>query len=528
MDYQPLVVPRLPKPAPAKHSADSRYWRSFKSPVFVKEYAPVTSIHFALSKPHRYAVTAATRVHIYAPRTQKIAKTVARFKDVARSGHIRADGKLLVAGDDSGLIQIFDVNSRAILRTLDAHKQPVHVTKFSALDHTQVLSCSDDTTVRLWDVPSQASITTFTAHTDYVRAGQVSPADPHLVLTGSYDGTVRLFDARTGACELRMGVPGSTPAGAGAGTPVEQVLMFPSGTAALSAAGSILRVWDLVAGGRCLRALSNHQKTVTALAFNTGASRLLTGGLDHMVKVYDAATYSVVHTMRYSAPVMCLALSPDETHLAVGMSDGTLSVRRRTPKASEGAPSSDPFSAAALRAGTFESFLGGTLPAIGQPRVKDRTRAKPRGDADEFKVESKRKRRLREYDRLLKGFKYSAALDSALRKQVPPATAFALIRELVYRDGLRTALAGRDDVLLEPILRLLLKYVADPRFGELVCEVSTLVLDMYTPVLGQSPTIDALVLRLRRKVDAELQVQKDLAKVKGALDMLFAFAALSA
>lgn len=91
--------------------------------------------------------------------------------------------------------------------------------------------------------------------------------------------------------------------------PVEQVLMFPSGTVALSSAGPILRVWDLVAGGRCTRALSNHQKTVTALAFNASGSRLLTGGLDQMVKVYDVSSYKVVHTMRYPAPVLCLAIS---------------------------------------------------------------------------------------------------------------------------------------------------------------------------------------------------------------------------
>ena len=106
MDYQPVVVQKRARPAPQKHSAESRYWRQFKHPVFVKEYAPVTSVHFASSKPHRYAVTAATRVQIYAPRTQKITKTISRFKDVARSGCIRADGKLLVAGDDSGLIQV--------------------------------------------------------------------------------------------------------------------------------------------------------------------------------------------------------------------------------------------------------------------------------------------------------------------------------------------------------------------------------------------------------------------------------------
>lgn len=59
---------------------------------------------------------------------------------------------------------------------------------------------------------------------------------------------------------------------------------------------------------------------------------------------------------------------------------------------------------------------------------------------------------------------------------MPPATTFSLIRELVHRDGLRIALAGRDDVLLEPILRWLLKYIADPRFGELVANVTCLVL----------------------------------------------------
>ena len=190
---------------------------------------------------------------------------------------------------------------------MDVHKQPVHVTKFSTLDQTQVLSCSDDTTVRIWDVPSEATVTTFTSHTDYVRSGQVSTINPSLILTGSYDSTVRLSDARTGQCEMTMG--GSDSADGASTMPVEQVLMFPSGTVAMSSAGPILRAWDLVAGGRCIRALSNHQKTITALAFNAAGNRLLTGGLDQMVKVYDVSTYKVVHTMRYPAPLLCLAIS---------------------------------------------------------------------------------------------------------------------------------------------------------------------------------------------------------------------------
>ncbi|KAF7796092.1 hypothetical protein EIP86_007263 [Pleurotus ostreatoroseus] len=523
MDYKPVVVQRHPRPVQPKHSAESRRWRQFKHPVFIKEYAPVTSVHFSPSKPHRYAVTAATRVQIYAPRTQKVTKTISRFKDVARSGCIRNDGKLVVAGDDSGLVQIFDINSRAILRTLDAHKQPVHVARFSLADQTQVLTCSDDATVRLWDVPSQSTITTFLDHTDYVRTGQVAPTNPNLVLTGSYDTTVRLFDARTGACEMVMGGP-EGEGGARNTSAVEQVLMFPSGTVALSSSGPILRVWDLVAGGRCLRALSNHQKTITAMAFNSDASRLLTGGLDHMVKVYDVSTYKVVHTMRYPSPVLCLAISPDETHIAAGMSDGTLSVRRRQAKASESS-ANDLFSPAALRTGAFESFLG-TLPSLGHGHVKSKQKSKPVGDVNELRVESKRKKRLKEYDKLLKGFRYSAALDAVLRKQVPPSTTFSLIQELIHRDGLRTALAGRDDVLLEPVLRLLLKHVADPRFGQMVCDIAALVIEMYTPVLGQSPLIDTLFVRLRKKIAAEIKFQEELVKARGALDMLFATSAL--
>lgn len=178
------------------------------------------------------------------------------------------------------------------------------------------------------------------------------------------------------------------------------------------------------------------------------------------------------------------------------MSDGTLSVRRRQAKPSEAAASEFEIPLAALRAGTFDSFLG-MLPNIGRGHVKQKGKSKPIGDVDEFRIEARRKKKLREYDKLLKSFKYSAALDSILRKvigagfpcrrssrfndhlqQVPPTTKFAVIQELVHQDGLRSALSGRDDVLLEPVLALLVKYVHDPRFGELVCDVGSLVIGM--------------------------------------------------
>ena len=48
------------------------------------------------------------------------------------------------------------------------------------------------------------------------------------------------------------------------------------------------------------------------------------------------------------------------------------------------------------------------------------------------------------------------------------------------------------------------------------------VLDIYGPVLGQSPLIDDLLRKLSRKVNGEIDLQKDLIQSMAALDMLFA------
>lgn len=394
----------------------------------------------------------------------------------------------------------------------------VHVSKFGPPGSPHVLTCSDDATVCLWDIPTQSRIQSFNDHSDYVRSGLIASHNPSLVLSGSYDGSMRLFDIRSGVCEMTM-IPSS-----GERIPVEQVALFPAGTMALSSAGSILRAWDLVAGGRCIQAMSNHQKTITSLAFDGTASRLLTGGLDHLVKVYDISNYKVVHTMRYPAPVISLAISPDDTHIAAGMNDGTLSVRRREPR-KDFAQAAD---ATSFKTGTFEYFLGADFSRLGEGTTKASTK-KQKGQTqgsqvDEVRFGPSKEPKLRAYDRHLRRFKYAAALDTVLREDVQPSTAFSLVQELIHRDALQTAISGRDDVMLEPLLRMLVKYVTDPRFCDVACDVTSMVVDTYGLVFGQSPLIDQLLISLRRKIRQELRMQREIQKVRGALDMVFATA----
>lgn len=49
---------------------------------------------------------------------------------------------------------------------------------------------------------------------------------------------------------------------------------------------------------------------------------------------------------------------------------------------------------------------------------------------------------------------------------------------------------------------------------------------MYASVIGQAPLIDALFLRLHKKVGAEVRFQEEVLKAKGALTMILSSAAL--
>lgn len=91
-----------------------------------------------------------------------------------------------------------------------------------------------------------------------------------------------------------------------------------------------------------------------------------------------------------------------------GMSDGTLSIRRRRPKPSEDIPSGS-----SLYPLNFSTVASSN---IGRGQISSKARSQPIKDVDELRIENKRVRRLKEYDRFLKSFKYSAALDSVLRK----------------------------------------------------------------------------------------------------------------
>lgn len=111
------------------------------------------------------------------------------------------------------------------------------------------------------------------------------------------------------------------------------------------------------------------------------------------------------------------------------MTDGTLAVRRRDPKTSE--TTALEAKQSALASGSYEYFAEmETIFGTGHIKKKGKDLPAVVGAADEIKIESRRKDKLKTFDRHLKAFKYSAALDSGIQKVSPPYSSLSTL--LVY------------------------------------------------------------------------------------------------
>ncbi|XP_065199271.1 U3 small nucleolar RNA-associated protein 15 homolog [Sycon ciliatum] len=500
--FKKLRTTTAPPAIVSKDSSEENYWRKFQYPVTVKEHAAISCVDFSPTEPHDFAVTSATRVQVYSSATNQVKRSITRFRETVYSAKFRHDGQLLAGGGEEGIVKVFNLTSRAILRQCEGHTKAIRQTCFTTCG-LKILSTADDRTLRSWDLTTGEALQEFTGHEDYVRALAVSPGSSDVCVTGSYDHTVRLWDMRSSpssGASLTMNH----------GFPVEAVLMFPSASICVSAGHNQVCVWDILSGGRQLFSFSNHQKTITSLAFDGEARRLMSGGADRQLKVYDVTDYSVIHGLSYPSPIFSIGLSPNESHLVVGMADGTLSIKRKVVKGGEDTEEKD----------------GPTLPKppphVGTKRFFNRSKTQPE-EGDVVVNQSRTMYQLKPYEVQLKKFRYMDALDAAMKTGNCDVIA-GMFQELIHRDGLSNSLAGRNHKSLIPIMKFLVHYIGHPRYQSLLLDVANAVLDMYGGVCGESRRITQQLNALRSRVEAEINMQRRMLSILGMMDTLFAMA----
>ncbi|CCF55507.1 hypothetical protein KAFR_0A00690 [Kazachstania africana CBS 2517] len=502
---RPRIVTSKSAALPQQTTPEQRYWRQYSHAQLVKEHNSVTHIAFNPKSPFDFAVTSSTRVQIFSSKTRQVVKTFSRFKDVVYSASFRNDGKLLVAGDATGLVSVYDAyNPRSILLSINASTHPTHVTKFHPQDNKTLVTTSDDRVTRIWDISHAYEAQELTGASDYVRSVTFIPSAPHLIATGSYDGLVRLYDTRA---------EGSSPIySLNHDQPVESIIAI-SPTQLVSAGGSNFKVWDLTSNKK-LYERGNFNKTVTNLDYvenfeSPMSSALIASSLDGHVKVFDPLdNFKVKFGWKFSSPVLSCAVSPSGSqgnrHLVVGMSSGLLAIRT---KKKEKQPKSTSTTAKTVKSNNFQRMMRGSEYEGDQEHIIHNDKMK-------------QQRPLRNFERYINQFKWSAALDSAFVPGMAKELTLTVLQELRRRGKIRVALYNRDESSLEPLLNWCLKGIEDVRSAPVVADWIAVVLELYGNGLKSSPVLEELVNNLRDKVAEEVYKASEAQKIEGMLQLL--------
>ncbi|XP_042474870.1 protein SLOW WALKER 1 [Macadamia integrifolia] len=510
------------KPTPKKTSSppESKYWRSFKTQQIPDLVYSITSIDFSPEPPHDFAATFSASVTLYSSQTLEPKFKISSFTDVAYSATFRSDGKLLAAGGESGIVQVFDAKSKSNLhRKLRGHTRPVRLVRYPRFDKLHLFSGSDDSLVKYWDIASETELLSLQGHKDYVRSGFASPASSDMFATGSYDHTVKVWDVRVSSLNSVMEV--------NHGKPVEDVVFLPSGGLLATAGGNSVKIWDVIAGGKLVHTIESHNKTVTSLCVGKVGSdggeesekyRLLSVSLDGFLKVFDYSALKITHSMRYPAPLLSVGFSPDSSVRAIGTSNGILFVGKRKNKQTEiDAPGADKLfgfrsveepEKRVLKPTNFRYFRRGQFekPSEGDYLVKRSPKVK-----------------LAEHDKLLRKFRHKEALVSALNGK-NPQNVVAVMEELVARKKLLKCVSNLDMEELGLLLGFLQRYVTMPRYSGFLMSLAKKVLELRAEDVSASDLLKGHVRNLKSSVAEEIRTQQSLQEIQGIVSPLMMIA----
>lgn len=267
------------------------------------------------------------------------------------------DGELLATAGSEGLVYLWNIDSRQIIRQLAGHdpSQLVNRAEFSP-DGTTLVTASDDTTIILWDVVSGRQLEVLGEHSAWVQSAEFS-SDGQRIISGSGDKTAIVWDASTGeplqtlsghngplwdAAFSNDGLRAATASNDGTAIvwdlATEQPIFTLTGHTAgvfnvdfspddrlLATAGgdNNILLWDLETGEQVGDPLSGHVAGAVSLEFSPDGSQLVSSGADSTVRIWDVNSGQQLQVFgNHSGLVPQVSFSPDGNLLASGDATG--------------------------------------------------------------------------------------------------------------------------------------------------------------------------------------------------------------
>ena len=188
------------------------------------------------------------------------------------------DGKQLAAGDNMGVVQVWDMDKEEKPRLMRGHRHQVWALAFSP-DGSVLASGDRIGQIHLWNPENGTLIRTIAAHTSSIWSLTFIPHTKRLISVS--DMQIRVWDIETGQAVSTMQQQG--------GNFTRAVLSPDSAFLATSSTDGKARIWDLDRGV-VTKQISADDNVLWSLAFSPDGRYLATASSDEVVVLWEMAT----------------------------------------------------------------------------------------------------------------------------------------------------------------------------------------------------------------------------------------------
>lgn len=324
----PPLVHASAAPAPA-HAPPSAVSSVAPAPAHAPRrlLGAITALAFS-PDGSRIALGAYRQVVVYDTKSWQQTAIFTHVTDCARSLAFTPDGKLLAVGSgeptQSGTVVLWDATGAEPARVCARQADVVEAIAIRR-DGDALLLGADDNHARYYpDIRSDFGAV-LDEHNGRVQAVAFPPTDNQIFVTGGMDRIAKVWDMR-----YRHVVINFDQSEGG----ITGLAFLPNGVQFVgSSLDGKLYWWGVshdthrdVFSGYLFRTISAHKGGVTALAMSKDGNRIVTGGMDSAVRVWNGDGAKFCEFADSPQPIYAVGVSPDGAIAAAGGRDGLLRV----------------------------------------------------------------------------------------------------------------------------------------------------------------------------------------------------------
>ena len=240
------------------------------------------------------------------------------------------DGTKIVTGGWDQNVKVWDIKNGKKLLTLTGHKGWVEFVAITA-DGTKIISADSDSTIKVWDIQTGRKIRTLIDC--WSVKGIAVTSDGAKIVAACGDETIKvwhidikIWNVLAESLFSKFNARNNEVSG---------VIKTPDRAKIASILGNKMgklwdiakKVWDMVIGRPSLTLTGGHEWSPRAVTFTPDGAKIVSGGLDETVRIWDLTTGEQLGCLRgHNNLVSDLAVTPDGTKIVSASNDGTVKI----------------------------------------------------------------------------------------------------------------------------------------------------------------------------------------------------------